>query len=200
MTDEQKEKAKRAIQDAENSKYMKWLALEKRKSCLLGAGFYGLPYRLLMDLYGGNLQPENEVPLNPFYPQEKPSAACRERIAERLQKVSGDDFTYFLHLVPPRPEQKERDEIYRKIESDEERKEHTPEGMREYYFTPFLRYAKLDAYSGFDWTGNRLPPDEEERIKSGYKKRLTDWQMHPERYSPPILKADNKTYMPTQQV
>lgn len=175
MDERQKEAAERALHRVEMDELMKRIALRHRIDCINDVSFYGLPYRLLYDLK----QSADEVPLSRFYPQRAARAETEARVKKALTEArerQGD-----LSEVEARAIQKEIESI-----------DYTPQDQRDYYFTPFLAGWDFSSFKVWDWTGNKIPSAEADRLRQYYTKRQEMYMENPERYSPPVLKsADN---------
>lgn len=195
MTPEQEHKAKMALLRVRLDKMIRKAALEQRNHCIENVSFFGLPYRLLMDLQKGKLQPPEQIPLNKFYPQQQMSKKCYDVICQRKLAASPTD-SLIYYLAPPEGERESARKLEKEIEQEEQRKEYTPESMREYYFTVFLSLINIDEIKNHEWTGNPIAPAEAERLKKHYKKRLADYEANQGKYSPFLLKADDTTEYP----
>lgn len=174
MDERQKEAAERALHRVEMDELMKRIALRHRIDCINDVSFYGLPYRLLYDLE----QSADEVPLSRFYPHR----AARAETEARVKKA----------LTEARERQGELSDV--EIQEIRERLEaidYTPDADRERLFTCFLRGWNFQNFRLWDWTGNRITAEEADRLRAYYTERQKQYQDHPERFSPPALKADD---------
>lgn len=54
---------------------------------------------------------------------------------------------------------------------------------KDYYLTRFLTLIDLDDYSDSDLTGERITADDADRIRSEYRRRISDYTEHPDRYN-----------------
>lgn len=174
MDERQKEAAERALHRVEMDELMKRIALQHRTDCINDVHFYGLPYRLLYNLQ----QPPEQVPLNHFYPRRACSSETEKRAWEAVQAArdSRGELT---------------DEEVQKIRENIESADFTPEADRERLFTCFLEGWDFSAFKIWDWTGNRITAEEADRLRAYYAERQKQYQDHPERFSPPALKADD---------
>lgn len=174
MDERQKEAAERALHRVEMDELMKRIALRHRIDCINDVSFYGLPYRLLYDLE----QSPEQVPLNHFYPRRACSSETKKRAWEAVQAArdSRGELT---------------DEEVQKIRENIESADFTPEADREQLFTCFLEGWDFSTFKNWDWTGNKIPAEEADRLRACYTERQKQYQDHPERFSPPALKADD---------
>ena len=174
MTPEQREKAERAIFHKKIQDILKRHALERRNQCIKDVSFFGLPYRVLYSLE----QPPDQTPLSRFYPFRACSAETEARVEEALKEA--------------RERQGELSDV--EIQEIRERLEaidYTPDADRERLFTCFLRGWNFQNFRLWDWTGNRITAEEADRLRAYYTDRQKQYQDHPERFSPPALKADD---------
>lgn len=174
MTPEQREKAERAIFRKQVRDILKRHALEHRNQCIQDISFYDLPFRTLYSLS----QPESQIPLSKFYPFRAARAETEEQINEALQREREQTG-------------KLSDERMNEIRTAIESIDYTPADQREYYFTAFLTGWDFSHFKDWDWTGNKIPPTEAERLRAYYTERQGMYEDHPERFSPPALKADD---------
>lgn len=175
MTPEQREKAERAIFRKQVRDILKRHALEHRNQCIQDISFYDLPFRTLYSLS----QPESQIPLSKFYPFRAARAETEEQINEALQREREQTG-------------KLSDERMNEIRTAIESIDYTPEDMRDYYFTPFLAGWDFSSFKVWDWTGDKIPSAEADRLRQHYTERQKMYMENPERYSPPVLKsADN---------
>lgn len=174
MTPEQREKAERAIFHKKIQDILKRHALERRNQCIKDVSFFGLPYRVLYSLE----QPPDQTPLSRFYPFRACSAETEARVEEALKEA--------------RERQGElSDEEIQEIRERLEAIDYTPDADRERLFTCFLRGWNFQNFRLWDWTGNRITAEEADRLRAYYTDRQKQYQDHPERFSPPALKADD---------
>ena len=174
MDERQKEAAERALHRVEMDELMKRIALRHRIDCINDVSFYGLPYRLLYDLE----QSADEVPLSRFYPHR----AARAETEARVKKA----------LTEARERQGDLSEVEaRAIRERLEATDYTPEADREQLFTCFLEGWDFSTFKNWDWTGNKIPEEEADRLRAYYTDRQKQYQDHPERFSPPALRADD---------
>lgn len=174
MTPEQMAKAERAIHRKQIQDILRRHALERRIACLKDVSFFGLPYRVLYSLQ----QPPDQTPLSRFYPFRACSAETEARVEEALKEA--------------RERQGELSDV--EIQEIRERLEaidYTPDADRERLFTCFLRGWNFQNFRLWDWTGNRITAEEADRLRAYYTERQKQYQDHPERFSPPALKADD---------
>ena len=174
MAPGRREKAEKAIFHKQVRDLLKRHALQRRNQCMRDVPFYGLPYRLLYDLQ----QPPDQTPLSRFYPFRACSAETEARVKEALEEA------------------RERrgelpDEEIQAIRERLEATDYTPEADRERLFTCFLQGWDFTAFKIWDWTGNRITAEEADRLRAYYTERQKQYQDHPERFSPPALKADD---------
>lgn len=174
MDERQKEAAERALHRVEMDELMKRIALQHREDCIQNVEFFGLPFRVLYSLN----QSESQIPLSRFYPFRACSAETEARVKEALEEA------------------RERrgelpDEEIQAIRERLEATDYTPEADRERLFTCFLQGWDFTAFKIWDWTGNRITAEEADRLRAYYTDRQTQYQDHPERFSPPALKADD---------
>ena len=184
MTPEQMAKAERAIHRKQIQDILRRHALERRNQCIKDVSFFGLPYRVLYSLQ----QPPDQTPLSRFYPFRACSAETEARVKEALEEA------------------RERrgelpDEEIQAIRERLEATDYTPEADRERLFTCFLQGWDFTAFKIWDWTGNRITAEEADRLRAYYAERQKQYQDHPERFSPPALKADDdmSRYSPEAQ-
>lgn len=174
MTPEQMAKAERAIHRKQIQDILRRHALERRNQCIKDVSFFGLPFRVLYSLQ----QPPDQTPLSRFYPFRACSAETEARTKEAL--------------VEARERQDElSDEEIQAIRERLEATDYTPEADRERLFTCFLQGWDFTAFKIWDWTGNKIPEEEADRLRAYYTERQKQYQDHPERFSPPALKADD---------
>lgn len=174
MNERQKEAAERALHRVEMNELMKSAALKRRERCIKDVSFFGLPYRVLYSLQ----QPPDQMPLSRFYPFRACSAETEARVKEALEEA------------------RERrgelpDEEIQAIRERLEATDYTPEADRERLFTCFLQGWDFTAFKIWDWTGNRITAEEADRLRAYYAEKQKQYQDHPERFSPPALKADD---------
>ena len=174
MDERQKEAAERALHRVEMNELMKSAALKRRNQCIKDVSFFGLPYRVLFSLD----QPPDQTPLSRFYPFRACSAETEARVKEALEEA--------------RERQGElSDEEIQEIRERLEAIDYTPEADREQLFTCFLEGWDFSTFKNWDWTGNKIPEEEADRLRAYYTDRQTQYQDHPERFSQPALKADD---------
>lgn len=174
MDERQKEAAERALHRVEMNELMKSAALKRRNQCVKDVSFFGLPYRILFSLD----QPPDQTPLSRFYPFRACSAETEARVKEALEEA------------------RERrgelpDEEIQAIRERLEARDYTPEADRKQLFTCFLEGWDFSTFKNWDWTGNRITAEEADRLRAYYTDRQKQYQDHPERFSPPALKADD---------
>lgn len=174
MTPEQMAKAERAIYRKQIQDLLRRHALERRNQCIKDVSFFGLPFRVLYSLQ----QLPDQTPLSRFYPFRACSAETEARVKEALEEA------------------RERrgelpDEEIQAIRERLEATDYTPEADRERLFTCFLQGWDFTAFKIWDWTGNRITAEEADRLRAYYAERQKQYQDHPERFSPPALKADD---------
>ena len=174
MTPEQMAKAERAIHRKQIQDILRRHALERRNQCIKDVSFFGLPFRVLYSLQ----QPPDQMPLSRFYPFRACSAETEARANEALAEA------------------RERrgelpDEEIQAIRERLEARDYTPEADREQLFTCFLEGWDFPTFKNWDWTGNRVPAEEADRLRAYYTERQKQYQDHPERFSPPALRADD---------
>ena len=174
MTPEQMAKAERAIHRKQIQDILRRHALERRNQCIKDVSFFGLPFRVLYSLQ----QPPDQTPLSRFYPFRACSAETEARVKEALEEA------------------RERrgelpDEEIQEIRERLEATDYTPEADRERLFTCFLQGWDFTAFKIWDWTGNRITAEEADRLRAYYAEKQKQYQDHPERFSPPALKADD---------
>jgi hypothetical protein len=174
MTEQQMEAAERALHKAKMQEIQKRLALSRRMDCIANVGFYNLPFRILYSLR----QEPDEVPLSRFYPHR----AARAETEARVKKA----------LTEARERQGDLSEVEaRAIQERLETADYTPQDQRDYYFTPFLAGWDFSTFKNWDWTGNKIPPTEAERLRAYYTERQGMYEDHSERFAPPALKAND---------
>ncbi|WP_419094364.1 hypothetical protein [[Ruminococcus] torques] len=174
MTPEQREKAERAIFHKKIQDILKRHALERRNECIQNVEFFGLPFRVLYSLN----QSESQMPLSRFYPFRACSAETEARVNEALKEA--------------RERQGElSDEEIQEIRERLEAIDYTPEADRERLFACFLEGWDFSTFKSWDWTGNKIPAEEADRLRAYYTERQKQYQDHPERFSPPALKVDD---------
>lgn len=174
MDERQKEAAERALHKVEMNELMKSAALKRRNQCIKDVSFFGLPYRILFSLD----QPPDQMPLSRFYPFRACSAETEARVKEALEEA--------------RERQGELSDV--EIQEIRERLEaidYTPEADRERLFACFLAGWNFQNFRLWDWTGNRITAEEADRLRAYYAEKQKQYQDHPERFSPPALKADD---------
>ena len=174
MTPEQMAKAERAIHRKQIQDILRRHALERRNQCIKDVSFFGLPFRVLYSLQ----QPPDQTPLSRFYPFRACSAETEARVKEALEEA------------------RERrgelpDEEIQAIRERLEATDYMPEADRERLFTCFLQGWDFTAFKIWDWTGNRITAEEADRLRAYYAEKQKQYQDHPERFSPPALKADD---------
>lgn len=174
MTPEQMAKAERAIHRKQIQDILRRHALERRNQCIKDVSFFGLPFRVLYSLQ----QPPDQIPLLRFYPFRACSAETEARVKEALEEA------------------RERrgelpDEEIQAIRERLEATDHTPGADQERLFTCFLEGWDFSTFKNWDWTGNKIPEEEADRLRAYYTERQKQYQDHPERFSPPALKTDD---------
>lgn len=174
MDERQKEAAERALHRVEMDELMKRIALQHREDCIQNVEFFGLPFRALYSLN----QSESQIPLSRFYPFRACSAETEARVKEALEEAR--ERLGELSDV-------EIKEIRERLEA----RDYTPEADRERLFTCFLEGWDFSTFKSWDWTGNKIPAEEADRLRAYYTERQKQYQDHPERFSPPALKADD---------
>ena len=174
MTPERMEKAERAIHRKQIQDIMRRSALQHRNQCIQDVSFYDLPFRVLYSLN----QPPEQIPLLKFYPFRAARAETEERINEALQREREQAG-------------KLSDERMNEIRTAIESIDYTPADRREYYFTAFLTGWDFSGFKSWDWTGNRIPESEANRLRRYYTERQGFYEDYPERFAPPALKADD---------
>lgn len=174
MNERQKEAAERALHRVEMNELMKSAALKRRNQCIKDVSFFGLPYRILFSLQ----QPPDQTPLSRFYPFRACSAETEARVKKALEEA--------------RERQGElSDEEIQEIRERLEARDYTPEADRERLFACFLEGWDFSTFKSWDWTGNKIPAEEADRLRAYYTERQKQYQDHPERFSPPALKVDD---------
>lgn len=174
MTPEQMAKAERAIHRKQIQDILRRHALERRNQCIKDVSFFGLPYRVLYSLE----QPPDQTPLSRFYPFRACSAETEARVKKALEEA--------------RERQGElSDEEIQEIRERLEAIDYTPEADRERLFACFLEGWDFQNFRLWDWTGNKITAEEADRLRACYTERQKQYQDHPERFSPPALKADD---------
>ena len=174
MTPEQMAKAERAIHRKQIQDILRRHALERRNQCIKDVSFFGLPFRVLYSLQ----QPPDQTPLSRFYPFRACSAETEARVKEALEEA--------------RERQGELSDV--EIQEIRERLEaidYTPGADRERLFACFLAGWNFQNFRLWDWTGNRITAEEADRLRAYYAEKQKQYQDHPERFSPPALKADD---------
>ena len=172
MTPEQREKAERAIFHKKIQDILKRHALERRNECIQNVEFFGLPFRVLYSLN----QSESQIPLSKFYPYRAARAETEEAVNEAVQREREQAG-------------KLSDERMNEIRTAIESIDYTPADRREYYFTVFLTGWDFSGFKSWDWTGNRIPESEANRLRRYYTERQGFYEDYPERFAPPALKA-----------
>lgn len=172
MDERQKEAAERALHRLEMDELIKRIALKHRTACLNDVSFFGLPFRILFSLK----QPKSQIPLSKFYPFRAASAETEEQINEALQRERFGEIS---------------DERLNEIRTNIEARDYTPENMKGYYFSCFLSGWDFSHFKNWDWTGNRIPPAEAERLRAYYTERQGMYENHPERFALPALKLND---------
>lgn len=174
MTPEQMAKAERAIHRKQIQDILRRHALERRNQCIKDVSFFGLPYRVLYSLE----QPPDQTPLSRFYPFRACSAETEARVKKALEEA--------------RERQGElSDEEIQEIRERLEAIDYTPEADRERLFACFLEGWDFSTFKSWDWTGNKIPAEEADRLRAYYTERQKQYQDHPERFSPPALRVDD---------
>lgn len=174
MDERQKEAAERALHRVEMDELMKRIALQHREDCIQNVEFFGLPFRVLYSLN----QSESQIPLSRFYPFRACSAETEARVKKALEEA--------------RERQGElSDEEIQEIRERLEATDYTPEADRERLFACFLEGWDFQNFRLWDWTGNKITAEEADRLRACYTERQKQYQDHPERFSPPALKADD---------
>lgn len=184
MTPEQMEKAERALHKAKMQEIQKRLALSRRMDCIEGVPFYNLPFRVLYSLK----QPADQIELNRFYPHRAASAAIEAKISETLAEAR----------------ERQGDLLEAETRAIQERLEtadYTPQDQRDYYFTPFLAGWDFSTFKNWDWTGNKIPSAEADRLRQYYTERQKMYMENPEKYAVPALIKDDDMgrYSPERQ-
>lgn len=174
MTPEQMAKAERAIHRKQIQDILRRHALERRNQCIKDVSFFGLPYRVLYSLE----QPPDQTPLSRFYPFRACSAETEARVKKALEEAR--ERRGELSDV-------EIQEIRERLEAID----YTPEADRERIFACFLKGWGFSTFKNWDWTGNKIPEEEADRLRAYYAEKQKQYQDHPERFSPPALKADD---------
>ena len=174
MNERQKEAAERALHRVEMNELMKSAALKRRNQCIKDVSFFGLPYRVLYSLQ----QPPDQTPLSRFYPFRACSAETEARVKKALEEA--------------RERRGELSDVeIQEIRERLETRDYTPEADRERLFNCFLEGWDFSTFKSWDWTGNKIPAEEADRLRACYTERQKQYQDHPERFSPPALKADD---------
>lgn len=174
MTPEQMAKAERAIHRKQIQDILRRHALERRNQCIKDVSFFGLPYRVLYSLE----QPPDQTPLSRFYPFRACSAETEARVKKALEEA--------------RERRGELSDVeIQEIRERLETRDYTPEADRERLFNCFLEGWDFSTFKSWDWTGNRITAEEADRLRAYYTERQKQYQDHPERFSPPALKADD---------
>lgn len=174
MTPEQMEKAERALHKAKMQEIQKRLALSRRMDCIEGVPFYNLPFRVLYSLK----QSADQIELNRFYPHRAASAAIEAKISETLAEAR----------------ERQGDLLEAETRAIQERLEtadYTPQDQRDYYFTPFLAGWDFSTFKNWDWTGNKIPSAEADRLRQYYTERQKMYMENPEKYAVPALIKDD---------
>lgn len=184
MTPEQMEKAERALHKAKMQEIQKRLALSRRMDCIEGVPFYNLPFRVLYSLK----QSADQIELNRFYPHRAASAAIEAKISETLAEAR----------------ERQGDLLEAETRAIQERLEtadYTPQDQRDYYFTPFLAGWDFSTFKNWDWTGNKIPSAEADRLRQYYTERQKMYMENPEKYAVPALIKDDDMgrYSPERQ-
>ena len=174
MTPERMEKAERAIHRKQIQDIMRRSALQHRNQCIQNVEFFGLPFRVLYSLN----QSESQIPLSKFYPYRAARAETEEAVNEAVQREREQAG-------------KLSDERMNEIRTAIESIDYTPADRREYYFTAFLTGWDFSGFKSWDWTGNRIPESEANRLRRYYTERQGFYEDYPERFAPPALKADD---------
>ena len=174
MNERQKEAAERALHRVEMNELMKSAALKHRSQCIKDVSFFGLPFRVLYSLQ----QPPDQTPLSRFYPFRACSAETEARVKEALEEA--------------RERRGELSDVeIQEIRERLEARDYTPEADQERLFTCFLEGWDFSTFKNWDWTGNKIPEEEADRLRAYYTERQKQYQDYPERFSPPALKADD---------
>lgn len=184
MTEQQMTAAERALHKAKMQEIQKRLALSRRMDCIEGVPFYNLPFRVLYSLK----QSADEVPLSRFYPHR----AARAETEARVKKA----------LTEARERQGDLLEAEtRAIQERLETADYTPQDQRDYYFTPFLAGWDFSTFKNWDWTGNKIPSAEADRLWQYYTERQKMYMENPEKYAVPALIKDDDMgrYSPERQ-
>ena len=128
------------------------------------------------------------IALSRFYPYRAARAQTEQEIRAAIDRVRDSK----AELT-----ESEIEAIKKPIEA----RDYTPESMKEYYFTCFLYGFNLDEFRSWDWTGERVPPDKEKKLKLYYQQRQQDFINHPEKYAMPALIKDDDMgrYSPEMQ-
>lgn len=180
MNERQKEAAERALHRVEMNELMKSAALKRRNQCIKDVSFFGLPYRILFSL--------DQPPLSRFYPFRACSAETEARVNEALKEA--------------RERQGElSDEEIQEIRERLEAIDYTPEADRERLFTCFLEGWDFQNFRLWDWTGNKIPSAEADRLRQYYTERQKMYMENPEKYAVPALIKDDDMgrYSPERQ-
>ena len=177
MTEQQKAAAERALRKVELADLQKRAALRRRNRCIKDVTFYGLPFRVLYDLN----QPPEQIPLNRFYPHRARSSETELQIEEARQQNGGRLTAEAIEAI--------------------ESAEHTPEALRDSYFTCCLSGVDFGAFRNWDWTGEPIPEAAAAALKDKYTARQQDFLKNPDKYAAPALKKDDDMgrYSPKQQ-
>lgn len=174
MTPEQMAKAERAIHRKQIQDILRRHALERRNQCIKDVSFFGLPYRVLYSLE----QPPDQTPLSRFYPFRACSAETEARVKKALEEA--------------RERRGELSDVeIQEIRERLETRDYTPEADRERLFNCFLEGWDFSHFKNWDWTGNRVPESEANRLRRYYTERQGMYEAHPERFASPALKADD---------
>ncbi|WP_373132988.1 hypothetical protein [Clostridium sp. M62/1] len=184
MDDRQKEAAERALHRVEMDELMKRIALQHREDCIQNVEFFGLPFRVLYSLN----QSESQIPLSKFYPYRAARAETEEAVNEAMQREREQAG-------------KLSDERMNEIRTNIESIDYTPADQREYYFTAFLTGWDFSHFKNWDWTGNRIPESEANRLRQYYTERQKMYMENPEKYAVPALIKDDDMgrYSPERQ-
>lgn len=174
MTEEQMIKAERALHSKQIEDMLRRHALERYRKSAIDVSFYLLPHRVLYRLD----QPDDQIALTRFYPYRAVRAQTEQKIRAAIDKARESK----AELA-----EGEIEAIQKRIEAAD----YTPDDMKEYYFTCFLRGFNLDEFRPWDWTGERVQPDKERELKTYYQRRQQDFVKHPEKYAAPALIKDD---------
>ena len=142
--------------------------------------------------------------------QEAADSRLRERDAEfsrkretlsRAESRIAELDNLFKHLYEDNVTGKLSDERMNEIRTNIESIDYTPADQREYYFTAFLTGWDFSHFKNWDWTGNRIPESEANRLRQYYTERQKMYMENPEKYAVPALIKDDDMgrYSPERQ-